>query len=66
MKLSYEIVDLYREIGKEFRRLGAEKVILLKSRTNPDKEEEIFLEKLTRIFSQLFLTITFSYEVGIG
>ena len=44
MKKTYEVVDLYREIGKEFRRLGAEKVILLHAKTNPQNVEEMYLE----------------------
>ena len=34
MKEYDEIVKLYREIGREFRVLGAEKVFLMNSRTN--------------------------------
>lgn len=44
MKIQYEIVDLYREIGRTFHQLGAEKVTLLHSRTNPENVEEIILE----------------------
>lgn len=44
MNTQYEVVELYREIGREFRQLGAEKVILLHSRTNPEKVEEMILE----------------------
>lgn len=47
MKTSYEIVDLYREIGKTFKDMGAEKVVLVNSRTNVKSSsftEEIFLE----------------------
>lgn len=44
MKKTYEVVDLYREIGKEFRRLGAEKVALLHARTNHENAVEMFLE----------------------
>ena len=44
MNLSYEVVDLYRAIGKEFRRFGAEKVILLHAKTNPQNVEEMYLE----------------------
>ena len=44
MKEYQDIVDLYREIGREFRSLGAEKVFLMNSRTNVDSEKEMYLE----------------------
>lgn len=40
----YEITELYRQIGREFRALGAERVILVSSRVCKDSEREMFLE----------------------
>ena len=40
----YEITDLYRQIGREFRALGAERVILVSSRGCRASEQELLLE----------------------
>lgn len=40
----YEITNLYREIGKEFRSLGAERVLLISSKTCNTAEREMILE----------------------
>ena len=40
----YEITNLYREIGKEFRSLGAERVLLVSSRTCNTSDREMILE----------------------
>lgn len=60
--MTYEVVDLYREIGKEFRNLGAEKVILIQSRTNPENTEEMFLEVAVEGFVEKELLLRKSQE----
>lgn len=61
--MTYEVVDLYREIGKEFRSLGAEKVILIQSRTNPENTEEMFLEVAVEGFVEKELLLRKSQEL---
>lgn len=61
--MTYEVVDLYREIGKEFRSLGAEKVILIQSRTNPGNTEEMFLEVAMEGFVEKELLLRKSQEL---
>ena len=39
-----EIVNIYREIGKTLRALGAQRVVLIRSKATPNEKYEMSLE----------------------